>query len=61
MTKIEIACVIIGFILCFFSEGISIKNYDDKSTVKLYLIHFLKIFLYVLMILLPLYFNYWRR
>lgn len=58
MNKLEIACVVIGFI-CI------ILNIDFKAEGKIAIICVLILkvisnLIYGVMILLPLYFNYWR-
>lgn len=59
MTKLEIACVVMGFVFMFFSI-------DDKIIVKGH--GFWETFFFIAvkwivlgaMIILPLYFNFWR-
>lgn len=60
MTKLEFACVIIGFI-SFLLVSVEIKgDISDKQSRHLFLQVVISRVISGLMILLPLYFNYWR-
>lgn len=60
MTKLEMACVIMGLIGLFCNGGIKAKG-SAKSVIAAALISFLEMAVCALMVLLPLYFRYWRR
>ena len=59
MTKLEIACVIVGLIGVLCSQSGKVKG--ETKDLVLYIVHKL-IFILVFgaMVLLPLYFRYWR-
>lgn len=63
MTKLEVACVIIGFILMFFSvdDEIKMQNCTLKSIFVVYFAQSIRWIVFCAMVLLPLYFNFWRR
>ena len=60
MTKLEVACVIIGFIGMVSMADFQIKIDNWKKGVVLLLIVAMRTVPFLLMVLLPLYFRLWR-
>lgn len=59
MNKLEIACIIVGFIGMFFN--FTENKVEGKHAIIGYFISkIISKFIFGAMILLPLYFNYWR-
>ena len=62
MTKLEVACVIIGFIgMVSMAMYCRIKIDDWKEGIVLLLIVTMRTVPFLLMVLLPLYFRLWRK
>lgn len=61
MKKIEIACVIIGFISLLCPAKIKIEQPVDIADVLVALGFVLHFVIAGLMIILPLYFNFWKK
>jgi len=58
MNKLEIACVIIGFICIIFN--IDLKVEGKTAIICVLISKVISNLIFGAMILLPLYFNYWR-
>ena len=61
MNGFEITCFIIGIICLFFFHPSEIKDVDAKKLVLIFGYYTIQAICFVLMIILPLYFNYWRK
>lgn len=59
MSKLEIACIIIGFIMFFNSTSLEGK-WPDKSVRYFMIKDIISRIICGLMILLPIYFRYWK-
>ena len=58
MNKLEIACVVIGFICIIFN--IDFKTEGKTAIICVLISKVISNLIFGAMILLPLYFNYWR-
>lgn len=58
MNKLEIACVIIGCI-CMLCDDMEIKG-SHKTVVVANVFSLIKSLIYLAMILVPMYFRFWR-
>ena len=58
MNKLEIACVIVGCIGILFNEGHTAEG--KVAIITNVILTIISDIIFALMILLPLYFNYWR-
>ena len=61
MTKLEVVCVIIGFIGMGSMADFRIKIDNWKEGVVLLLVVAMRTVPFLLMVLLPLYFRLWRK
>lgn len=63
MSKLEVACVIIGFIAILFNTTTEseIKSYNRNTIIVVHILDIIKSLIFMTMIILPLYFNYWRK
>ena len=61
MNGFEITCFIIGIICLFLFHPSEIKDVDAKKLVLIFGYYTIQSICFVLMIILPLYFNYWRN
>lgn len=61
MNGFEITCFIIGIICLFFFHPSEIKDVDSKKLVLIFGYYTIQSICFILMIILPLYFNYWRK
>lgn len=59
MNKLEIACIIVGFIGMLFNSG-ETKAEGKFSVIFYFVSKIMSKCIFGAMILLPLYFNYWR-
>ena len=59
MNKLEIACVVIGFVGMFFNFN-ETKVEGKHAIVGYFISKIISKLIFGAMILLPLYFNYWR-
>ena len=59
MHNLEIVCVILGFI-CIISESLSNFEGSTKGFLIQNIFGIIRILIYSILIILPLYFNYWR-
>ena len=59
MSILEIICIIIGFIMFFNSTNLE-GNWSDKSVKYFMVIDIISKIICGLMILLPIYFRYWK-
>jgi hypothetical protein len=61
MNGFEMLCIIVGAIF-LLSGGVSIKNWDNAKELWIVMFHnIIKELIAACLILLPLYFNYWRK
>ena len=60
MNKLEIACVIVGFICILFDTTTEVKC-STKGLLIHNIFEIIRLLIYSMLIILPLYFNYWRR
>ena len=58
MNKLEIACIIIGFIGMLFDVAEKVEG--KHAIICYFILNIMSKFIYGMMILLPLYFNYWK-
>lgn len=59
MNKLEIACVIIGFICMLCNLDMEIKG-THKTVVVANVFALIRSLIYLAMILIPMYFRFWR-
>lgn len=61
MNKFEIASIIIGFILLFVDTIHMEGNLTEKKVMWVMVRDIISKIIYATMIILPLYFNYWKK
>ena len=61
MTKLEIACVIIGFIGMVLSIPTKMNHCKSKADIVIYISFILSKLAFLSMIILPFYFRLWKR
>lgn len=61
MTKLEIACVIVGIIGMILSHPTEMRHCKSKADIVVYIILIESKLVFLSMIILPLYFRLWRR
>ena len=59
MNGLEITCMVVGIILIFNYS--SLKDANTKEFIIYYIYKLLRIVIAACMIMLPLYFNFWRK